>query len=275
MNRMARKATRTSWQQVAMTLGSGCAILACAAVYPEMKTAVREAPQGHQADPPPAPHLYYVYFDGAWVPPKDQGGLAWPAGDPDPFAKLIVDDVERIKTPVESGTREPTWPKQKKENLSIRPGAQIFVELWHNSPMTNHPLCRAKVRNIDAIREGGEGEIWCDSGARVRLHVEPAKALIGIGLYYETRGRDGVRVTRVVSNSPAARAGLAAGDRILAIQGKNVSTMDALQVRSAINLHSRTGLKLDVWFRDGKRHLIELKEGALYPTAEDDLKLGK
>jgi C-terminal processing protease CtpA/Prc len=139
--------------------------------------------------------------------------------------------------------------------------------------VTDHPICRAKVRNIDSLREGGENEIWCDSGARVRLHVESAKPLLGIGLYYETRGRGGVRVTRVVSNSPAARAGLSTGDRILAVQGKPVTAMDALEVRSAINLHSRTGLKLDVWFQNGKRHVIELKEGSLYPTAEDDLKL--
>jgi membrane-associated protease RseP (regulator of RpoE activity) len=247
--------------------------VACAAVYPEMQTAVRAAPEGTLAEPPPEEDLYFVFFDGAWIPPKDRGGRQWESDGPDPFAKLIVDDVERIVTPVQANTREPNWPKQDKENLRIRAGAKIFVEVWDDNPVTDHPICRAKVRNIDSLREGGENEIWCDSGARVRLHVESAKPLLGIGLYYETRGRGGVRVTRVVSNSPAARAGLSTGDRILAVQGKPVTAMDALEVRSAINLHSRTGLKLDVWFQNGKRHVIELKEGSLYPTAEDDLKL--
>jgi hypothetical protein len=45
---------------------------------------------------------------------------------------------------------------------------------------------------------------------------------------------------------------LGPGDRILSIQGKSVKEMDALQVRSAINQHSRTGLKLDEWFKSGK-----------------------
>jgi hypothetical protein len=230
-------------------------------------------PQDMEPNPKPASDLYFVYFEGAWVPPKDQGGRPWEGGGPDPFAKLIVDEVERLETPVESNTREPTWAKQEKKNLRIREGAQIFVEVWDDNPMTNLPLCRAKVRNIDSIRNGGDNELWCDSGTRVRLHVAPAKALLGIGLYYETRGQDGVRVTRVLSDSPAARAGLGPGDRILSIQGKSVKEMDALQVRSAINQHSRTGLKLDVWFKSGKRHVIELKEGALFPLEGDDLKL--
>lgn len=254
-------------------LASCSIVLGCAAVYPEMKTAVRPMPADMEPDPPPAKDLYYMYFDGAWIPPKDQGGRPWPSGAPDPFAKLIVDDVERLETPVEPNTREPSWPKQQKKNLRIRQGAQIFVEVWDDNPMTNLPLCRARVRSIDSIRDGGDNEIWCDSGARVRLHVEPARALLGIGLYYETRGQDGVRVTRVLGDSPAARAGLGPGDRILAIQGKSVKEMDALEVRSAINQYSRTGLELDVWFASGKRHIVKLKEGALFPLESDDLKL--
>src|SRR5690606_5178969 len=129
----------------------------------------------------------------------------------------------------------------------------------------------ARVRDLPAIRDGGNNEIWCDSGARVRLHAEPAHGLLGIGLYYETRGADGVRVTRVVGDSPAARAGLATGDRILAIQGKQVAEMDALESRSMMNLHARSGLALDVWVQNGKRHLINLKEAAIYPLPGDDL----
>jgi carboxyl-terminal processing protease len=97
--------------------------------------------------------------------------------------------------------------------------------------------------------------------------------MVGIGLYYETRGRDGVRVTRVVKDSPAARAGLKPGDRIIAINGKRVATLDALQVRSEMNLHARSNLELDVWFKGGERHIVKLKEGALFPLPGDDVKL--
>jgi hypothetical protein len=274
----ARRSHRPSaprFQHAFAFLFVACSLIGagCSAVYPEMKTAVRPQSEGVTPDPLPAADLYYIYFEGAWVPPKDQGGLVWPGGAPDPLAKLLVDDVPVIVTPTQSKTREPTWPDQKKENIRIRAGARVFVEVWDDNPMTDLPICRAPVRDLDAIREGGDNEIWCDGGARVRLHVEPARAMVGIGLYYETRGKDGVRVTRVVEDSPAARAGLGPGDRILAIQGKRVAEMDALQVRSEINLHARAGLELDVWFADGKRHIVKLKEASLFPLRGDDLKL--
>lgn len=78
-----------------------------------------------------------------------------------------------------------------------------------------------------------------------------------------------------MKDSPAARAGLSQGDRILAINGKPVSELDALQVRSEMNLHARSTLELDIWFKDGKRHLVKLKEGALFPLPGDDVKLAE
>ena len=256
-----------------MWAGICFSLSACSAVYPEMKTAVRTPRADIAIEPAPGEDLYYVFFDGAWVPPKNQGGQPWPGGAPDPYAKLIVDDHDVIVTPVESNTREPSWPSQEKENLRIAAGAKVYVELWDSNPMTNQPICRARVRDLSGIREGGNNEIWCDSGARVYVHAEPAHPMLGIGLYYETRGQDGVRVTRVIQDSPAARAGLQGGDRILAIQGKEVAKMDALEVRSAINLNARSGLELDVWFKNGERHIVSLVEGALYPLRGDSLKL--
>ncbi len=247
--------------------------LGCAAVYPEMKTAVREPGEAQKLEPAPSEDLYFIYFEGASIPPKNQGGQVWPGGAPDPFAKLIVNDREMLITPVQSRTRQPTWPDQEKQNHRIQADSIVFVEVWDDNPMTNQPICRARVRDLPAMRSGGNNEIWCDSGARVRIHAEPARGLFGIGLYYETRGTDGVRVTRVVGDSPAARAGLSTGDRILAIQGKKVSEMDALEIRSMMNLHARSGLELDVWFQSGKRHLISLKEAAIYPLPGDDLEL--
>jgi hypothetical protein len=245
----------------------------CSAVYPEMQTAVRALPSSVETDPAPAEDLYFIYFEGATIPPKNQGGLPWPGGAPDPFAKLIVDDVDLIVTPTQSKTLKPTWPKQDKENYRIHPDSKIYIEVWHKNAMRNLPICRVRVSSLSALRAGAENEFWCEGGGRVRLHVEPPRGVMGIGLYYETRGHDGVRVTRVLRDSPSARAGLGPGDRILAINGAQVAQMDALQVRSKINQHARTGLELDVWFANGKRHLVSLKEGAIYPLRGDNIEL--
>ena len=248
-------------------------LLACSAIYPESTTPVRQALGDVVLDPPPPEDVYFLYFEKVAVPPKTPGGLEWSGGAPDPFAVLKVGQTEILRTPVAAKTREATWPDQKKENHRIAQGQEIFIEVWDKNPVVDHPICHAKVKDLNYLRDGGDGEIWCDSGARVWLHVEPARAMLGLGLYYESRGAEGVRVTRVAGGSPAERASLSAGDRILAIQGKKVADMDALAIRSLINQHARPGLELDVWFQSGKRHLVKLKEGPIYPLAGDDLKL--
>lgn len=248
-------------------------IMGCAIIYPEVQTAVRAPQAGQTLDPPPPDDLYFLYFVGASIPPKTPGGLDWPGGAPDPLAKLIVNGTELIRTPTQGKTREPTWPNQTRQNYRVASGSDVFVEVWDDNPMINKPICRAQVRDLAGLREGGNNEIWCDSGARVRLGVEEAKGLVGLGLYYESRGTDGVRVTRVIENSPASRAGLRGGDRILAINGKDVKKLDGNQVRSAINEKAKTGVKLDVWYQTGKRHVVEIKEGPLYPLPNDEIPL--
>jgi len=248
-------------------------ILGCAIIYPEVQTAVHAPRQGQVLDPPPPDDLYFIYFESASIPAKTPGGLDWPGGAPDPLAKLLVNGSELIVTPSQSSTRAPTWPDQVRQNYRVAPGSEIFVEVWDDNPMINKPICRAQVRDLSSLREGANNEFWCDSGARVRLGVEPARGMLGLGLYYEPRGTEGVKVTRVVEQSPASRAGLRAGDRILAINGKDVKQLDGNQVRSAINEKARTGVKLDVWYQNGKRHIVEVKEGPLYPLSSDEIPL--
>ena len=271
-----KRAERHGWSiglRVAALLLVAGGTISCAVIYPEVETPVHVPKPDQEADPPPSPDLYYLYVEGAAIPPKTPGGLAWPGGAPDPFAKIIVNDVELVRTPTQSKTRAPTWPNQKKSNYRIAPGSQVYVEVWDDNPMINKPICRAAVRDLPNMRDGGSNELWCDSGARVRLHVEPARHLIGLGLYYESRGTEGVLVTRVIADSPAARVGLSTGDRILSINDKDVTKLNGNQLRSVINEKIKTGVKLDVWYQNGKRHIVTIKEGALYPLPEDEIKL--
>jgi hypothetical protein len=250
-----------------------CACLAgvagCAAVFPEMQTAVHSPGPG-PLDPPPGDDLYYIYFETASIPKRTSDGRPW---DPDPFAKLIVNDSELLVTPIERGQRKPTWSGQTLANYRISPGDRVVVELWDDEALVDTPVCGFRINDIREFLDDRAEDITCESGARIRLHVEPARALVGVGLSYELRGSDGVQVVRVVGQSPAARAGLGAGDRILAIQGENVMAMDALGIKSKINTHARTGLELDVWFANGTRKKVTLLEGPMYPLHDDALEL--
>jgi membrane-associated protease RseP (regulator of RpoE activity) len=246
-------------------------------VYPEVATPINAAPPGIRLDPPPPEDVLYVQFASAEIPPKTRDGRKWDAvgGEaPDIFAKLIVDKRDLIVTPVESNTLRPTWPDQTRANYRIRNGAQVKVELWDSNPMINHPVCSEVLLNFhEGVGEGRPMEINCESGARIVLQVEPAHAKLGIGMWYELKS-GGAAVTRVLAESPAARAGLQRGDEIVKIQGEDVKTMDDDRVQSLINANASVGVALEVK-RAGQIQALKIKSGPIYPLKDEDVPLDR
>jgi hypothetical protein len=263
------------WSLAALCVLFVTGMPACGAVYPELFTPVRPAPPGKPADPPPPPDLFYVDFRGAEIPQTTQDGRKWDSlggAAPDAFAKLLMDGREIIRTPTQPNTLRPTWPDQRRANYVIQPGRRIAVELWDSNPINNHPICTERLDRFHDEVERGEVEIRCASGARLTLTIEPARAKLGLGMYYELRN-DEVYVTRVIRHSPASRAGLRAGDRILKIQGRNVTEMDHAEVKTLVNANVRSGLALDVQHADGRMVQANLKEGPMYPVLGEEVTL--
>ncbi len=258
--------------QRSLLLGVGLLTLAgCGAVYPEMKTPRRPVPANYTAQPAPPAELLYVDFRGATIPSKTRDGRPWGGAEgsaPDPLAKLIVNGKDIIITPVQSNTLTPTWPNQVRGNYRIPLGASVTVQVWDNNAINNHPICTKKVGSIHADAERGVLEVHCPSGAMVTLNVRPADPLLGLGFDYELMGNGVVRVTKVVPDSPAGRAGIAEGAKITRLQGKEVKDLDALQVQSTVNANSRLGLDMDIANADGTVKHVKVQEAAMYLLEE-------
>ena len=247
----------------------------CGAVYPEVATPVRQAPAGRNITPEPPPELLYITFDKATIPKQTRDGRKWDSvggNAPDPFAKLIVDGEELIVTPIEANTLHPKWANQKRANYKIDPSSKVVIELWDSNPINNSPICRMTISQVHDKAGSTPEEILCNSGARVELRVEPARPVIGLGMFYELQSR-AVRVTRVVEVSPAARAGVAAGVMIRSIQGKKVQTLDSAEAKSLINANASSGLDLTIEYEDGTQRQVVLKEEAMYPQADEAVDL--
>ncbi|HYP97724.1 MAG TPA: PDZ domain-containing protein [Polyangiaceae bacterium] len=261
---------------LAQALAVGClglCSIACGAVYPEISTPVRAAGT-RRLEPPPPSDLVFLKFAAAHIPNHTRDGRQWDSvggAAPDPFAKLMIEDKEILVTPVQANTLSPTWPDQKLGNYRIPPSTPVRVELWDSNALNNHPICVETIGNIlGETSEEQNLDLRCDSGATIEIVVQPAHAKFGLGLYYEL-GSDDIHVTRVITESPAGRAKLVAGDQLMRIQGRDVKGMDAETARSLINSNVSTGVNFTVKHLDGSQAEVSLKDGPIYPTIEEDV----
>jgi hypothetical protein len=241
---------------------------ACGVVYPEVQTPLRTPPPGFSLVPPPPEDVLYLRFEGATIPKRTVDGREWDSvgGAPDPFAKLLVNGKEIIVTSVESDTLRPKWGDQVRANYRIQKGSAVKVQVWDKNPITSHPICSEDIQNLHAeVSTEHPLEIACESGAQVRLIVEPAHGRLGLGLYYELH-TEGAYVTRVLQESPARRAGLAAGDEIEKVQGQDVLTMEEGKLQSLINANASLGIEMMVKRGGEQPRQVKLRDGAIYPV---------
>lgn len=239
----------------------------CPAVYPELEARVRPMPAAVPLEPPPPEEVRWIRFLSAKIPPKTRDGRDWDqvfGSQVDPYAILYVNDRELFRTPTASDTLDPDWSSGPRGNFEIGPDDRLRVELWHDHPINDQPI---GVRDIGKPQAdwtaSGMVRVTFDSGGEVVLAWQPAHAVYGLGLWYELR-TGACYVTRTLEHSPATRAGLAKGDRIVRIGGRQVEHMSTDEVRSAFGAIPTSGLDLLVRHRDGTTSEVRLVEGPIY-----------
>ena len=218
----------------------------CAAVFPELGTRLGPAPNIEKLDPPPPPDRHYIVVRGAKLPPRTRDGREWDkvfGSLPDPYLKILVNDAELFRTNVESDTLEPKWADAPKGNWPLKPGDQLTLEIWDQNPLIDHPIGRKEIRVDADFFTSPEQKIDFEGGGELSLSVQPAKAAWGAGLWYELRTTSAY-VTRLLDGSPASRAGLRPGDRILSLAGKPVDGLSSDDVSGLFNSIPAGGLSI-------------------------------
>ena len=107
-------------------------------------------------------------------------------------------------------------------------------------------------------------QIAADVVASLAEHGHLARGWLGVAVS-EDAARPGVQVTAVEPDSPAARAGLRGGDRILAVDGRSVSSALGL-IKAVAEIHPGRSARLTV-VRHG-RNLSEMAVVGLRPSTE-------
>lgn len=241
----------------------------CPAVYPELPTRMRKALTEAALDPPPPDDVFWLKFASARVPERTRGGKTWGESFgklPDPVAKLYINNALVMTTPAQSSTLEPTWPNGPRGNFKIGPDDKLRIELWDSNTINDKPIVVRDVGRLDSdARLNQRIRFDYDVGGEVVLTVERAHAMLGLGLWYELR-TESAFITRLMEGSPAARAGLAPGDEVLKIGDADVHAMSPDAIQSAFNAVPSAGISLMVKHVDGTTLAVTVKEGAIYPT---------
>jgi hypothetical protein len=244
-------------------LALGCAT---GCVFPRNATpllSVMHSPVDRATQPPDLWQLTVVSAD---VPRQKRTGTSWDddGGKPDPYVLVRIRGVERWRSTSSDDTFEPSF-SQPPTNFAFAQDARVRFELWDDDGMGSDPIGMYEGRVFAESIVGSDTTIKLDSGANLTLRLDKPAPKQGLGLAeYELRPSAAV-VLAVVPNSPAARAKLKPGDRIIAIDGKPLKQFEQQEAESALALASQHQSTLLV-ARDKREHTVKLDNGYIWPS---------
>lgn len=229
-------------------------VIAGACAYPRRETLTYPAPplaEGNTLDAPSG--LWSFRLIGAELPPFKGGGLPWDTDGtpPDPYLRLILGDRVVFESAVRENTLRPQWDVTLPRNLYVSGSTRFRIEVWDHDSASSDPAGSVTRSGMpDRALPNAAARLPLDNLGAVTIMVAPPRPSRGVGLRFEIHS-DALVLLDVEPFSPAARAGLKAGDRIVAIGGTRVEALGGDQAATQLSLAADRGTELTV--SDGKR----------------------
>jgi hypothetical protein len=259
-SRLAPSARITTY----VALGLLSSLSSC--VYPRKATpltVVMHSPVDRATQPE---NLWQLQIVDAEIPRQTRTGQSWDddGGAPDVYFVLAIKGRERWRVEAIPDSATPRFPNPS-PNLEFDRLGRVRLELWDKDGMSADPIGSYEGKVLSEAFIDADTTVSLNSGATVTLRLRRPEPRAGTGIAeYELRP-SGILVRAVVPNSPASRAKLRDGDRILAIDGKAVSGMSQEATDSAIALASQKQSELVVE-RDEKKRTLKLDNGYVWPA---------
>jgi hypothetical protein len=264
-------ATKPAWVSVVLALVAASLSLGCTAIYPELGTKISAVAPGMALVPAAPEGRRYVAVVGASLPPTMRDGRPWggvEGGKPTAYLVVRVNDRLLFKTNPDPDTLTPTWPDSPRGNQLLEVGDTLEFQVWDVKALADRPIGVSKVRLSPELLSLGQVRTELEGGGEVTLSIEPAKAVWGAGIWFELRN-DGAVVTRLLDESPASRAGIRRGDRILSIDGRPTASLSPSETRSLLAAIPAKGRVLVLAHEGGGTLDATLVEGPIYPLQSD------
>ncbi len=244
-------------------------VLAVGCAYPRRGTSL--TPAGNQVQSLGVPaHVWKLRLVGASVPPQRRGGMDWDedGGLPDAFVRIYRGGELVFESPVREDTLEPTFDEALPKNVWLPPDQEVRLELWdRDDGPANDPIGIWRGQGLpgNAVPDA-DARISMENGASLTLRLSVPEAHRGVGVaQYEVRS-DELILLEVLEHSPAGRAGLSAGDRVVSIGGRRVEEMSEAEAASALSMAADRREALSVRKTSGQEEEVELDRGYVWLT---------
>ncbi|MCA9582293.1 MAG: PDZ domain-containing protein, partial [Myxococcales bacterium] len=237
---------------------------ACA--YPRRTTSLSATGQRGGSDAPA--DVWQLTLLSATLPPERAGGIPWDDdGAPDPVVRLYRDGELIYESKAVENSTTPEWNETLPKNVWLPKDGELRIEVWDRDGLNSDPMGQWRGRGLPATAlPHADARITLDNDGILQFRISDPVAHRGTGItLYESRS-DVLVVMEVLPRSPAARAGLEPGARIVAMGGRAISDMTPAEAASALSMASREQRALTIEDDNGKRREVTLDDGYVWLT---------
>lgn len=246
---------------LALLLG---ALIASSCAYPRRTISLNPASveDGSSTDAPP--DLWRLTIVSAAVPHEQRSGLPWDDGDgPDVYVRVFRAGTQIFETPVLDDTTAPVWNATLATNVTLPRTSELRFEVYDADGVSRDPVGIVRSNGLpDAALPGAEAAIPLDSpGAALTIRADQPRPHRGVGIRVVEERSDALLVIEMEQYSPAGRAGVEVGDRILEIAGASVAQTGGPAAASALSQLAGRGGALKIETPDGETRDVQLDQG--------------
>lgn len=252
--------------RLALCLLLASSVIGC--VYPRRSTSLSPVQRPDASASITAPEdVYQLTIVEAQVVPQRRGGLPWDdgGGGPDPFVRVFRGEEMIFETPVINDSNAPRWNASVPANVRVTSTVALRFEVWDRDDIGADPIgiYRNTGRPSAAVLDA-DARLALEGGNYLTVRFAGPRPHRGVGIEeYELRP-DALVVMRVMPHSPAARAGLEPGDRIVRIGERSVSSMNGAEAASELSMAVSRHHTLGVIGADGRERSVDLDRGFVW-----------